>query len=156
MVRLYGTFSNYSFTGETRCAVCLCTSSAWFKCIESPRTFSNHIITELARCVEFFHMSSGWFACTEPSLTTSFQGKQAVQAIEYALVGLGVVQVYRTSPNLLEPHHCRDSKVYRVLSHEFGVVRLYRTFSTYIFTGEARCAGCLCTRSGWFKPSKMH
>ena len=56
--------------------------------------------------------------------------------------------MHRTSSNLLEPHHCKDSKVCRVLSHEFGVVRLYRTFSNYIFTGEARC---LCTSSGWFK-----
>ena len=43
--------------------------------------------------------------------------------------------------NLLEPYHCRDSKVCRVLTHEFGVVRLYRTFSNFIFTVEARCAG---------------
>ena len=62
-----------------------------------------------------------------------------------------VVQARRTYSKLLEPHHCRDSKVCRVLSHEFGVVRLYRTFSNYIFTREARSAGCLCTRSGWFK-----
>ena len=60
-------------------------------------------------------------------------------------------QARRTSSNLLEPHHCRDGKVCRVLSHEFGVVRLYRTFSNDIFTGEARSAGCLCTSSGWFK-----
>ena len=60
-----------------------------------------------------------------------------------------MVQAHRTSSNLLEHHHCTDSKVCRVLSHEFGVVRLYRTFSNYIFTG---CAGCLCTSSGWFKP----
>ena len=53
----------------------------------------------------------------------------------------------RTSLNLLEPHHCRDSKVCRVLSHEF---RLYRTFSIYIVVGETRCAGCLCTSAGWF------
>ena len=47
---------------------------------------------------------------------------------------------------------CQHSKVCRVLSHEFGVVRLYRTFSNYIFTWETRCvAGCLCTSSGWFK-----
>ena len=39
----------------------------------------------------------------------------------------------------------------QVFSHEFGVVRLYRTFTNYIFTVEARCAGCLCTSSGWFK-----
>ena len=59
--------------------------------------------------------------------------------------------MHQTSSNLLEPHHCRDSKVCRVLSHEFGVVRLYQTFSNYIFTWETRCAGCLCTSSGWFK-----
>ena len=50
------------------------------------------------------------------------------------------VQVHRTSLNLLELHHFRDSKVCRVLSHEFGVVRLYQTFSNYIFTGEVRYA----------------
>ena len=50
-----------------------------------------------------------------------------------------------------EPHPFRDSKVCRVLSHEFGVVRMYRTFSIYIVTGETRCAGCFCISSGWFK-----
>ena len=44
-----------------------------------------------------------------------------------------------------------DNKEYRDLLHTFGVVRLYRTFSIYIVIGETRCAGCLCTRSGWFK-----
>ena len=62
-----------------------------------------------------------------------------------------MVQEHRTSSNLLEPHHYRDSKVCRVLSHEFGVVRLHRTFSIYIVTGETRCAGYLCTSSGLFK-----
>ena len=57
----------------------------------------------------------------------------------------------RISSNLLEPHHCRDSKVCRVLSHEFVVVRLYQNFSNYIFTGEARCVWCLSTSLGWFK-----
>ena len=79
VVRLYRTFSNNIFPGETRCAGCLCTSLGWFKRIEPPRTFSNHIIAEIARCVEFFYMSSGWFDCTEPSLTTSLQGKQGLQ-----------------------------------------------------------------------------
>ena len=86
-------------------------------------------------------MSSGWFGSTELSLTTSLQGKQGVQGA-YALVRGG-----SSTSNLLEPHHCRDGKVCRVLSHEFGVVRLYRTFSNYIFLREARCAGCFCTRS---------
>ena len=70
-LRLYGTFSNYIFTEETRCAGCSYTSSGWFKRIEPPLiiTFSNHIMTEITGRVEFFHMSSGWFDCTEPSLT---------------------------------------------------------------------------------------
>ena len=90
-------------------------------------------------------MSSGWFDFTEHSLTTSLDGKQFVQDA-YALVR--GVQLHRTSSNLLELHHCREYKVCRVLSHEFGMVRLYRTFSNYIFRGEAICAGCLCTGSG--------
>ena len=53
----------------------------------------------LARYIDFFYSSSGWFDCTE----------------------------HRTSSNPLELHSHRDSKVYRVLLHEFGVVRLDRT-----------------------------
>ena len=59
-----------------------------------------------------------------------------------------VKKLYAPHSNLLELHHCRESKVCKVLSHEFGVVRLYRTFSNYIFRGEAICAGCLCNGSG--------
>ena len=92
-----------------------------------------------------YSLSSGWFDSTEPSLTTSSQKKQDVKGAR-ALVRGG-----SSASNLLEPHHHRDSKVCRVLSHEFGVVRLYRTFSTYIYTGETKFAGCLCTSSGWFK-----
>ena len=135
VVRLYRTFSNYIYTGETRCAGCSCTSSGWFKRIEPPRIFSNHIMTEIAGRVEFFHMSSVWFECTEPSLTTSLQGKQGVQGAR-ALVRGG-----SSASNLLESHHHRDSKVCRVLPHEFGVVRLYRTFSNNIFPGETSVQG---------------
>ena len=67
-----------------------------------------------------------------------------------------MVQAQRTSSNLLEPQHLRASKVWRGLSHEFGVVRLYRTFSSYSSAGETRCAGCLCTSLGWFKHSEPH
>ena len=74
------------------------------------RTFSKYNFTGEARCAGCLRTSSGWF------------------------------KVHRTSSNLLEPHHCRDSKVCRDLSHEFGVVRLYRTVSNYIFAGEERCA----------------
>ena len=184
VVRPYRTFSVYIVTGETRSAGCLCTSSGWFKHIEPPRTFSNHIITkiarcvefchmssgcfkhieprrtfpnhiitEIAKCVEFCHMSSGWLDCTEPSLSTSLHGQQGMQGVVHLF---GVVQAHRTSSNLLEPYHYKDSKVYRVLSHQFGVVRLYRTFSIYIVAGETRCAGWLCTSSGWFKHIEPH
>ena len=67
-----------------------------------------------------------------------------------------MVQAQQTSSNLLEPQQHRDSKVWRCLSHAFGVVRLYRTFSIYILAGETRCAGCFCTSSGWFKHSEPH
>ena len=83
----------------------------WLECIEPPRTSLNYIITERARCVEFFYMISEWFDCTEPSLTTSLEGKQGVQGA-YVLV-----RVHRTSSNLLELHHYRESKVCRVLLH---------------------------------------
>ena len=53
VVRLYRTFSNYIFTGETRCAG--------------------------AYALVLNLMSLEWFNCTEPSLTTSVQGKQGVQ-----------------------------------------------------------------------------
>ena len=59
--------------------------------------------------------------------------------------------------DLTDCHHCKESKVCRVLSHEFGLVRLYRTFSNYRWTGTGRIisraprlrnpAVCLCTGS---------
>ena len=95
---------------------------------------------------QFCHMSSGWFDCTEPSLSTSLQGQQGVQGVVQLF---RVVQAHRTSSNLLEPHHYKDSKVCRVLSHEFGVVRLYRTFTIYIVTEIARCAGWIIQKYLW-------
>ena len=90
------------------------------------------------------------------------------------------VQANRTSSNLLELYPHRESKVYRLLSNEFGVVRLERTFSNYMSSGvqgaiytswmrfkhiepsrttcslhtlaEVRC----CTSSGWFKHIEPH
>ena len=52
-----------------------------------------------------------------------------------------MVQAHRTSSNLLEPYHYKDSKVCRVLSHQFGVVRLYRTFSIYMLQGKQGVQG---------------
>ena len=92
-----GWFPKLLYLHRYRNAGCLCTSSGWFKHIEPRRTLSNHIITEIARFVEFCHMSSGWFDHTEPSLSTSLQGKQAVQGA-YALVRGG-----SSTSNLIEP-----------------------------------------------------
>ena len=44
--------------------------------------------------------------------------------------------------------------MWRVLTHEFGVVRPYRNISIHIVKGEIKCAGCLCTSSGWLKHIK--
>ena len=147
MVRLYRTFSTYIVTGETRSAGCLCNRSERFKLIEPHRTYSNHNSTEIARCGEGCHWSSGWFDSTEPSLSTSLQGKQGVQGA-YALSSGWFKHI--------EPLHYRDSKMWRVLTHEFGVVRPYRNVSINSVKGETRCAGCLCTSSGWFKHIEPH
>ena len=72
-------------------------------------------------------MRSKWFDYTEPFRTTYSQGDEGVYGT-YTLVPGGSPQ--RTSSNLLEPLQCRESKVCRGLSHEFGVVRLYRTTSS--------------------------
>ena len=85
------------------------------------RTFSNYSSAGETRCAGCLCTSSGWFKHHEPQ---------------------------RTYTNHM--HH-RVSKVCRGLSHEFGVVRLYRTFSLYSVTGETRRAGCLGNSSGWFK-----
>ena len=114
--------------------------------LEPTRTTASRI----ARCVEVYHKSSGWFDCTEPSLCTLLQGKQGVQGA-YAIVRGG-----SSTSNLIEPQHHRASKVWRGLSHEFGVVRLYRTFSLYFFAVETRCAGCLSTSSRWFQHIEPH
>ena len=120
----------------------ICTSWMRFKHIEPHRTFSNCILTEIARYIDFFYTSSGWFDWPEPSLTTSLQGIEGVQGAPCTSWMRFKHSVQRTSSNLikLQPH--RDSKVSRLLLYEFGVVRLDRTFSDYIFTGDRRSEGC--------------
>ena len=65
----------------------------------------------------------------------------------------GEVQAHRTSSNLLELHPHRASKVYRLLSQEFGVVRLDQTFSACSFTGDR---SALCTSWMRFKHIEPH
>ena len=161
------TFSNHIMTEIAGRVVFIHMSSGWFDCtelslttslqgkqglqgayalipvVQAHRTSSNllepHHRGDSMVCRVLPHE---WFDCTEPSLSTSLQGKQCVQGA-YALVQGG-----SCTSHLLEPHNHRYSKVCRVHPHEFGVVRLSRTFSTLIFTGETRFAACFCTSSG--------
>ena len=124
----------------------ICTSWMRFKHIEPHRTFSNCILTELARYIDFFYTSSGWFDWPEPSLTTSLQGIEGVQGAPCtSWRRFKHIEPYRTSRTASSQ---REQGVYRLLSHEFGVVRLYRTFSNYISSGDIRCAGCTMHRFG--------
>ena len=74
-------------------------------------------------------MSLGWFDLTEQSLGTPLRGKQSVQHV-YVLVR-GSIEPSITFLDLIIAQMT-------VLSHEFGVVRLYRTLSKYIFNGDER------------------
>ena len=67
---------------------------------------------------------------------------------------IGVVQAHRTSSNLHEPLPHRASKVCRVLLHKLGVVQAQRTSTNHTITELARCVGCFCSSSGWFKHSE--
>ena len=165
----------------TRYAGCLCTSSGWFKHIEPRRIFSNqhhyrdrkvcrvlshefgvvrlhrtfsiHIVTGKTRCAGCLCTSSWWLKHIETHRTFSNHIiTEIARCVEFCHMSSG----WFDRPNLLYLHRYRDSKVCRVLSHEFGVVRLHRTFSIYIVTGETRCAGCLCTSSGWLKHIETH
>ena len=112
---------------------------------ETHRTSSNLLEPHHYRDSNVCRVLSHEFGVVRQYRTFSIYIVTGVQGA-YALVRGG-----SSTSNLVQPHHFRDSKVCRVLSHEFGVVRLYRTFSIYIVTEIARCAGCLCTCSGWFK-----
>ena len=152
MVRLYRTFSIYSIAGKTRCAGCLCPRSGWFKHIEPLhyrdskvwrvlthevgvarpyRNFSINIVKGETRCAGCFSTSSGWFKHIEPPRT------------------------YTNPCNDVDREGSVQLNHPELMSHALRVVRLYRTFSIYIVTGETRSAGCLCNSSG-FKHIEPH
>ena len=85
-----------------------------FGVVQLYRTFSNHFLAELTRCVEVFHKRSGW--CFET------QQRRASKVLLPLYRGSKVscvtrsrwfkhIEPPRTSSNLLEPQHSRDSKV---------------------------------------------
>ena len=125
------------------------TCSGWFNRGEPPRTYS--------RCVVVSHMRSGWFDYTEPPQHKGSKvggstipnhlitrGSRFVRNLDTCSGWLKRGEPPRTSSNLFEPLQCRESKVRRGLaqfvkvrsglSHEFGVVRRYRT--TYSQGGQ--------------------
>ena len=140
-IKPHRTFSNFILTEIARYIEFYYTSLGWFdegaictrwmrfKHIEPHRTFSNYILTETARNLYLFHIVRS--GSTVPNLL--FKSSGDARCAGCNMHRFGEVPAHRTSSNLLELHPHRDSKVYRLLSHEFGVVRLYRTFSTYIF-----------------------
>ena len=104
-----------------------------------------------------FGWCSGGFNRTEPPLPPALLRHHGME-FAYALVCS--VRRHRTSiPAAVQEIQCVQGGCALVrggLSHEFGVVRLYRTFTMYIVTGETRSAGCLCNSSGWFKHIEPH
>ena len=118
--------------------------SPTFRVFQAHRTSSNLLRRNDIRESEVCTVLSQWFKHIELHRTSS-------KGIIVGRVRNFIEPTHRTSSNLLEPQHHRDSKVWRGLSHEVGVVRLYRTFSIYLVTGETRSAGCLSNSSGWFK-----
>ena len=136
MVQAHRTYTNHTITEKARCVGCLCTSSGWFKHSEPTgntppqrlqRTYTLLTITELARCVGCFCTRAGWFKHSEPQRTyTMLTSTELARCVGCLCTRAGwfkhsgVVQAQRTSSNLHEPHHHRDSKVCRVLMHKFG------------------------------------
>ena len=115
---LYRTFSNYNITG----CVKFCHE---FGVVRLYRTY---IVVGETRCAGCLCTGSGWFKHTEPLRTFSnYILTEIARYIEFFYMSSGWFDW--TEPSL-------------TLSHEFGVVRLYRTFSDYIFTGDRRSAGC--------------
>ena len=89
-----------------------------------------------------------------PSLSTSLQGKTRCAGCLCTSSGWF---------KHIEPHRIFSNHIITEIARcvgfchmGSGVVRLYRTFSIYIVTGETRSAGCLCTSSGWFKHIEPH
>ena len=122
-----------------------------FKHIEPHRTFSNCILTEIARYIDFKFGVVRLYRTFSNYITSGDTRCAGCNRHRF-----GEVQAHRTSSNLLDLHTHRDSKVSRLLSHEFGVVRLDRTFSDCIFTGDRRSEGAICTSWMRFKHIEPH
>ena len=128
-----------------------CTSWMRFKHSEPHRTFSTHRDSKVSRLlslefgvVRLYRTFSNYISSGE------------TRCAGCTMHRFGEVQAQRTSSNLLDLHPHRDSKVSRLLSQEFGVVRLDRTFSDCFFTGDRRSEGAICTSWMRFKHSEPH
>ena len=147
------TYTLLTITELARYVGCLCTWSGWFKHSEPHRTYTILTSTELARCVGCLCTRAGWFKHSEPQRTYT---NHTITEIARCVGCLCTSSGGSSASNLHEPHHHRDSKVCRVLLHWFGVVQAQRTNTNHTITELARCVGCFCTISGWFKHSEPH
>ena len=122
--------------------------------VQAPRTYTNHTSltsTELARCEGCLSTRAGWFKHSEPPRTyTNHTITELARCVGCCCTSSGG----SSTSNLHEPHHHCSSKVCRVLLHEFRVVQAPRTDTNHTITALARCVGCFCTSSGWFKHSE--
>ena len=149
VVRLYRTsFSNYIFTGSVL--------SYEFRVVRRYGTVSNYSLHGVQGARALVRGASNLL---EPSRTTraskGVRGGSTVPNLLYLQLSRGnkcactrLAWFKRSEPpRPFSNHIIAELARCRVLSQEVGVVRQYRPFSNYFFTGFA---GCLCTRSGWF------
>ena len=122
-----------------------------FGVVQAPRTSSNLLEPQQHRVSKVWRGLSQAFGVGRLYRTFSIYSVTGETRSAGCLRTSSGWEPLRTSSNLHEPQQHRENKVWRGLSLEFGVVRLYRTFSFYSIAGETRCVGCLCTSSGWYK-----
>ena len=140
----------------TELALCGRVLLHYFGVVQAQRTYTNLTkltSTELARCVGCLCTSSGWFKHSEPLRTyTNHTLTELARCVGcFCTRGGG-----SSTANLHEPHHHRASKVCRVLRALVRVVQAQRTYTNHTITVLARCVGCLCTSSGWFKHMRTY
>ena len=122
-----------------------------FGLVQLFRTCSNYSSTQETRPAVELDMSSGWFNSSEP-VRTIVQHREPVLQWSLTWVWGG-----STLLNLLEQMGSRWNKDHRIISHEFGLVQLFRTCSnrsTTQRTSPQELSGS--NRFGRVEPPRTH
>ena len=93
-------------------------------------------------------MSSGRFNSSEPVWTIVQHKKPGLWW------NLTWLRCGSTLPNLVEPLSARGNKDHKIISHEFRVVQLFRTYSNHSSTQETKPSVDLDRSSEWFNFSE--